>query len=146
MSAKFGWLNNDDWKKALDIADWKIADNVWVERPHQGNIVRGGSYSDLLELSEYADVYVEQFSNQEELDEIVNRLELNSNILKDKHSGFLYARGEEDFRFSKNKEDIESYVKDCLSDGRGVEFFTKNKAIEALKNHSSEALAVWLLK
>lgn len=148
MKAQFGFIGNREWEKALEEAEWKLdKKNIWVEQPHQGNLVKGYTYNDLFELAEDAGVYIETFNSRDEFIEIVDRLEIEDEIVlnSDLKKGFIYSTENSSDKITSDITDIYSVIKDGISDGRGVEYFTKSEAIEALNNRTSETLAIWLI-
>lgn len=156
MKARFGWIKPSQVNKAVELlkSGWIYEAggnldglNIWVERPHQGDNVRGAFFKDRVELIDADRSFYQEYND---LTKYLSECEENE-CEPDEAIVELLKKGFTAYEVSANGsivgDDKNTVIDAAISDGQGSQYFTIPEAIEALEDENyNETLAIWLLK
>jgi len=136
----------------ISIATQKLEDNFilydtyfWYEKPHMGDYLKGGTFDSLEEGTE--DIHLVRFKSLDDyaryhglshIDELIDEGIADDDIMntikeKGEYIAVYDAYHDKIYKCDDN-DDILYQFKQALSDGKGVNIYTKDEALNILKN------------
>ena len=165
MKAQFGFIGRDEINLAkeklvnsyrLDNGSW-INKNLWFEKPHTGNYVKGFPYDDIEELLEGKECVLDVFENLQSIDEYIEEFDYSfsdEDLIEIKE---IISSGKTAYMLDDEISDDKSFlIFNRIEDGQYMWTGTVEEAYNELNgwngwndtkvNTGTELLAVGLLK
>jgi len=158
MSLQHGFIGQIEVEKAReefsstyicsDGSFWKK--NIFCERPHTGNIIKGCEYDDIEELlGYYTESFLDTFNTKKDIELFEEKTyELDADIKNEILA--ILAENKTAYMLDDNvSDDKNMLISDRVTDGQETLFFTTEEAWEELNkdyDKVNETLVIWLLR
>jgi hypothetical protein len=163
MKAQFGFIGKEEIELAKEelISAYRFDDgswmkkNIWFEKPHRGNYVKGYAYDDVEELTEEFDSWLDTFDSLESIETFIEEFDYSFSDDDLEKIKSIIESGKTAYILDSEIDDDKSFlIFDKLSDGQYIWKGTVEEAYNELNewvewdnmNNHVELIAIGVLK